>query len=110
MGGFYGVFSSLSGGAVRDLAPGREDDHKKVQITMIIIIIARLWFLFCVRRRVFFCPHGRIKTLGSFSPKPEFWIQKIVFLAQKTGFCAGFGVLRSPRGFFVGGYFFSCPP
>ncbi len=35
VGGFCGVFSSLSGEPVRHLAPGREDDHKMVQIIII---------------------------------------------------------------------------
>ena len=41
VGGFCGIVSSLSGGAARYLAPGREDDHKKVQF----IIISRWWLM-----------------------------------------------------------------
>ena len=35
VGGFCGVFSSLSGEPVRHLAPGREDDHGKAKTTAI---------------------------------------------------------------------------
>ena len=52
VGGFCGDFSSLSGGAVRHLAPGREGDHKKLKITITMgLETSRKMFLKCHKKK-----------------------------------------------------------